>query len=318
VKNNIVSGCQSALEFVAGGQRHSLELVPWHQPAVAVGMPLLKTRIGKELIYLTLSRWPDTGLELKMPSLNLVQSMPRALRVIVAEAGLGDFIPVLEARFNDKVTIVDLTQATKTIMYEDSLQMILDRAGDLVIVGLFSSKGFMDRLLEKLGEWPGPLPAFSNRLGFHANLVVGCSHITQSDLRGLSCGDVVLLEPTDFLERRLIQMRFSPNLEIYIKLEQGKAMVESIKQNNNSEAQHAEPVSIDELNVELTFDVGGQQLPLRELKKLRKGYTFELNQPLNQLVTIRCNGQKIGVAELIEVDDRVGMRVVEIIGNSHP
>ena len=314
LKNNVLSRCVGSLEFHAGAERHQLEIISWHQPYLAVGLPLLKIRVGKELIYITLSRWPKGNSEFGMPSMEIIQTMPKALRIIVAQAGLGDFLPVLEDKLDEKVTIMDLTRATRTIMYEESMQMVLDRGNDLVIVGLFSSNEFMDSVLARLQDWPPPTNVLENQVLFRTNLIIGYSHLTQADLQSLSCGDVVLLEPCDFLDKRWIQMRLPASLEIYLKIEQGKMMVEDIKQDNMVEEMNSEPVNIDELNVELTFDVGGQQIPLNELRKVQKGYTFELDRPLSQLVTIRCNGQKIGNAELIEVEERVGMRVVSIIG----
>lgn len=67
---------------------------------------------------------------------------------------------------------------------------------------------------------------------------------------------------------------------------------------------------LDELEVELRFEVGGLALPLAELRTVRTGFVFELPQPLRQSeVRIVANGVRIGTGTLIAVGNRLGVRV---------
>ncbi len=275
---------------------------------------MLTIRVGEHKLWLQLSRWPRLDMAGVLPPISAIARMSPDLRVILAQAAFGDFVPILEALFMQKVDILDLCCTSPALDYDQSLQLKLDQGSDLVLLSVFGSNTAMDMVFDKMTEWPQPAGSVAETLSFSVAAEIGFSTISKSDLLALAPGDVVLLEPCDFLARRLIRLRIPPSLEIYLKLEHGKAMIDDIKQDNNIEDPSNEPVNIDELNVTLTFDVGAQQLALHELKKLHKGYTFELSRPLNQLVTIRCNGQKIGTAELIEVDDRVGMRVVSMAG----
>ncbi len=299
--------------FNAGGVDHCLEMIPWRSPKPVEGRPVVVLRVGGEELAFQLTRWPRTGMEEALPPTGVLSRMSGALRRIVATAALGDFIPPLEWLFHDRVEIVDLHLETAKIEYDDAFQFKLDQRPDLVIVSVFCKAKTMQMVLDGLRQWPVADNAIAGVL-FPVWMEIGYSVLPRVELSALAVGDVILLEPSEFLARRQIRLTIPPNLEIYLKLEQGKAMIEDIKQDSSVEESQGEPVNIDELNVTLTFDVGKQQLPLHQLKKLHKGYTFELSRPLNQLVTIRCNGQKIGVAELVEVEDRVGMRVVSLIG----
>ncbi len=314
-RNNILALCRGALEFHAGNRMHAIEPIVWRRPVPLPGLAVIVLDIGGQRLFVQLSRWPPTDAAARLPSLGRIAAMPRALRRIVAKAGFGDFLPVLEGVFEQPVEVIDLHDDMAAIDYEESMQFRLDRGSELALVSLFSSSQFIATLLEKLRRWRPAENGLTENLALPAFMEIGYSTVSRADLEALAVGDVVLLEPCDFLARRLIRARVMPNLEIYLKLEQGKAMIDDIKQDNSVETQQGEPVNIDELNVTLTFDVGVQQLPLHELKKIHKGYTFELTRPLGQLVTIRCNGQKIGMAELVEVEDRVGMRVVSVIGS---
>lgn len=67
---------------------------------------------------------------------------------------------------------------------------------------------------------------------------------------------------------------------------------------------------IDDLPVSLVFDVGQIELNVGQLRTLNPGYTFELPGMPDRLVTIRANGREIGQGELVEVGDKVGVRIV--------
>lgn len=69
--------------------------------------------------------------------------------------------------------------------------------------------------------------------------------------------------------------------------------------------------SVNDLDIELTFVVGQTTLTVGELRGLAPGFTFELATPVSQAVTLCANGKAIGKGELIEVGDRLGVRVTE-------
>lgn len=71
-------------------------------------------------------------------------------------------------------------------------------------------------------------------------------------------------------------------------------------------------VDTDELAVPLTFSIGELAIPFGELRRLQPGYAFELERGLDRLVTIHSHGQRIGVGELIKIDGRAGVRIVEL------
>lgn len=67
----------------------------------------------------------------------------------------------------------------------------------------------------------------------------------------------------------------------------------------------------DSLPVMVGFDLGKQQLSLSELKMLQPGYVFELEQSPDKPVTITANGKEIGMGQLVQVGDRMGVRILE-------
>jgi type III secretion protein Q len=67
---------------------------------------------------------------------------------------------------------------------------------------------------------------------------------------------------------------------------------------------------LDALEVVLRFEVGELSVSLGELKNLRPGHVFDLEQPLNRSsVRILAHGNVLGKGSLVAVGDRLGVRV---------
>lgn len=67
-----------------------------------------------------------------------------------------------------------------------------------------------------------------------------------------------------------------------------------------------------ELPIRLTFEVGQKQIALKELRNIQSGFTFELDSPVERPVTMRANGVVVGSGELLQVGDRIGVRVISL------
>ena len=67
----------------------------------------------------------------------------------------------------------------------------------------------------------------------------------------------------------------------------------------------------DLLPVKLVFLAGETEVALRDLKQIAPGYVFELGRPVDRHVEVRANGKRIAIGELVEIDQRVGVRLLK-------
>lgn len=68
---------------------------------------------------------------------------------------------------------------------------------------------------------------------------------------------------------------------------------------------------VDDLPIPVVFDVGQIELTVGQLRSVGEGYTFELPATPPRLVTLRAHGREIGQGELVEIGDKVGVRIVQ-------
>ena len=69
-------------------------------------------------------------------------------------------------------------------------------------------------------------------------------------------------------------------------------------------------IDADDIPIRLVFIAGDTEVALRDLQRIAPGYVFKLQQPVDRHVTVRANGKTIGSGELVEVDGRVGVRLL--------
>ena len=75
-----------------------------------------------------------------------------------------------------------------------------------------------------------------------------------------------------------------------------------------------QPETIDDVRLRLTFDLGEIELTISELRSLVAGQAFDLANLPEKAVRIRLNGRQIDSGEIVEIGNRVGVRIGELMG----
>lgn len=80
-------------------------------------------------------------------------------------------------------------------------------------------------------------------------------------------------------------------------------------------AQEAEPqAGLDAVGVALTFELGRRTLALSDLKAVGEGHVFDLGLDPRNPIDLIANGARIGQGEIVEIGERIGVRVVRLFG----
>ncbi len=74
---------------------------------------------------------------------------------------------------------------------------------------------------------------------------------------------------------------------------------------------------LGELPVELLFIVDQFKTTVKEVERIKPGYVFELKNKAIGQAEIRANGTLIGVGELVQIEDRAGVRVIKLYGQTN-
>lgn len=68
-----------------------------------------------------------------------------------------------------------------------------------------------------------------------------------------------------------------------------------------------------EVPVRLSLEVGGAELSIRQLLELQQGEVLELDRQAGEALDVLVNGQLIARGEVVVVEDRLGVRLTEVL-----
>lgn len=75
----------------------------------------------------------------------------------------------------------------------------------------------------------------------------------------------------------------------------------------------AELAFLHDIPIDLVVELGRSTLSVRELSQLEKDDVIELNRLANEPLDILAGGQVFARGEVVVVEDRVGLRITELV-----
>ncbi|HRW57986.1 MAG TPA: FliM/FliN family flagellar motor switch protein [Chlamydiales bacterium] len=72
------------------------------------------------------------------------------------------------------------------------------------------------------------------------------------------------------------------------------------------------PIPIEKTELTINIELGSFQIPIEKLLALQPGMSLDLQMEPNNQVYLTCGGKTIAKAELISLDEQVGLRILEI------
>ncbi|PTY03467.1 YscQ/HrcQ family type III secretion apparatus protein [Verrucomicrobia bacterium LW23] len=71
--------------------------------------------------------------------------------------------------------------------------------------------------------------------------------------------------------------------------------------------------ALEQIPIQIVFEAGELQVPYSQLLTMQPGYVFELPALAERPISIRANGMIVGRGELLQLGDRIGVRITEFI-----
>ena len=83
---------------------------------------------------------------------------------------------------------------------------------------------------------------------------------------------------------------------------------------NATEEQPTNLSLVLDVPVSLTIELGSCQLPMREVLQLAVGSVIQLEKAADAPVELSVNGKLIARGEVVVIEDRYGVKIIEVIG----
>lgn len=191
---------------------------------------------------------------------------------------------------------------------EPALQLLLQREGTSLALWLPQPGPLLSRLPPRPPQQRLPLP-------LTLSLQWGEMGLTLDEIATLAIGDVLLPPPHPQLgQQLLICVEGRP----FAYCQPHQQHLELTAMHNAEPADPFGPTELEQLPIQVSFEVGRQTLDWHTLTSLQPGTLIDLGTPLDGEVRIISNGHSLGVGRLVEIQGRLGVRVERLGNESQP
>jgi type III secretion protein Q len=236
-------------------------------------------------------------------------SLPNSLQLALLNNQIEPYADVMKSLFGQLPVLSKLQSHKQKKHQDDVLMLSINR--DEASLSLWVNEG-AEGLIDVLPKAPSNLV---QKIALPFWLSYGKTHLTLNQFEQLELGDVVFFDEC-FIEKHQVIFQVSNQNLFRCQIDDNTLHILEKETNMNDIDSNEALTDHQQLPVELTFDVGQQTITLEQLNALQPGFTFELNQPIATPVTMRANGKIIGECELVNINERLGVRVLGLLGKS--
>ncbi len=296
-------------------QELTIQITPFkvHDKSAFVTLYL---KLWGESVSLTLSAWPQVERLQRFVSNKELLELPEELATLTLSIAFEALLRVASNVFASKIEIIGFSlpiKETKNDVFPSvNFTLTIENEAEIQ-AALTVPDVIQNRLMEVLKTIPKSSGISLMSLTAHIYFECGRNIITQDILLLVEPGDVLMMDSHDGQDLFSLRMRLPSGQVFLAEKINDSGTYEIIKEENDMQNEdYEEKISLNEIPLNLHFDLGNQSLSLEEIKKIGIGYTFEIEKNLQELVTLRIANKTIGYGELVTIGDRTGVRVTQI------
>ncbi|WP_020560405.1 type III secretion system cytoplasmic ring protein SctQ [Thiofilum flexile] len=302
-----------------------LRLIPGNLHQRDLSPISLTVGLGDSVAGLWLTNWPLVDNIRSFIPEGMLDRLPENLAIALLENALEPLLMMAEHGLGTKLKIEGLSADKNNQLYTLPLGFelteinVIDGQADnsLQVIGtLLVEERTYPLLQERLRYWPSDLNPEWDQLQIPLRIELSRQQLTLLELNNLELTDVILLNDSDFLQQQVRFVLYSNTYCSALFNSNNKSL--TINSDWNTMSDQEQKHTIDQLNqvpIQLTFDIGQHTLSFNEIKQLRPGYVIELSTPLSEIVQIRSQNKLLGTGELVDVNGRLGVRLLTLFGN---
>lgn len=179
---------------------------------------------------------------------------------------------------------------------------------------------------------------------------IGRSVLPKRDAAGLAVGDVLLLQNCYLDPHQQLWLAVSPLHGVLVKWDQSQPKLPDAGSTDLANTEQSLPAplrllvvqawsslmtgqtdaattavsaddpltSLEDLPVQLSFDVGELSLTLSQLRELTPGQVLDCARPLRAAVNVRANGILVAQGDLVSIDERLGVSLQQVYLQAAP
>jgi flagellar motor switch protein FliN/FliY len=255
-----------------------------------------------------------------MPGL---QHLPQDIVCALFEYRLDAFLSAMEHRLETPLKIDRVEMAPETLPTCDVelfFRLKEENSGFCTIGAFLVDRASLTWLARVFSDHL-PMLTFPGywHLPVHVGLAAGRTTLAVDDVKKLDTGDIIFMQTVRGSKKDTITMHIQGKamwecrigeeaLEILCPVEE-----KMDDQNIDIASNETTMTDLENLDMDIEFQLGSLKMPLARLKSVRPGFIFELNKKMENYVAVLANGRPIARGELVYAGQRLGLRVTELL-----
>ncbi len=235
-------------------------------------------------------------------------------RALVVEHLLEPALAPLETALGTDIRITDITM-TPCAPEGPSLGLYVNEAGQKPIaLALYGDLHSLQTIAEKIGDPAKDLKTFNiGVLPIDLSLTGPSFRIPAAECPRLKAGDGFFVE-MDWTRLGAATVTIGGRFEAAARLEaMGFTLSERPRNIEKGTIMTEAPADAGLLDIMLSIELGQKRVPLAELKDMTVGYVLPFGDALPSHVSLSANGTPFAEADLVRIDDKVGLRLSQIL-----
>jgi len=323
--NNLLLNKSQGYGFPLNAEKlFRVRLLPGDPSLQSVCPISLTLGIGNTPAGLWLSDWPLRERMRHFIPEDMLPTLPENLGISVVTSALAVLLHEIEQGFGLPISVQSLSAEinsplyTLPISFETQELLIADKSLAHQVTGLLMvDEQLHPYLQERLRLWPSDTNEDWEHYETVLRMEISRIQLPIQEINQLQPADIILLDEARFQQQGMIRLCLNSGVscEAVFTSPQKNALTITTEWNNMADNEPKQAVNqIDQIPVLLSFDLGQKTLAFNEVKQLRPGYILELSGMLPEVVQIRSQNRLVGTGELVEIDGRVGVRILNLFG----
>ncbi|MCK5810227.1 MAG: FliM/FliN family flagellar motor switch protein [Cocleimonas sp.] len=265
---------------------------------------------------LWLSSWPLVERIRTYITENKLKSLPLDLRAELLETALEPLLSTIVANLGVKIRVLNFLKIKPSDINDYSIVFKVKESQTRQIDAILVMNKKLQPVAEDLiARWPSYLYLHEWQSQFTwLFFEAGTAALSILELHQLEVADVILLESAEKLINHELSIRLVSGERFSARAEDSKLTVMTGVRKMSDENRDDNVANMGDLPVKLTFDIGELVLPFNQVESLTSGYVINLEKPFAEIVKIRSQNRVIGTGELVDINGKVGVRIISLFG----
>ena len=265
---------------------------------------------------LWLSCWPLVDRIRQYITESKLKKLPLDLRAELLETALDPLLSTIVAKLGVKIKVLNFLKIKPSDINSFSVVFKItenqSRPIDAVLIMNTKLKPVLEELI---GRWPSfhYLHEWRNHIT-PLFFEVGTVALSIAELQQIEAADVIMAEAAENIRNNELCIRLVSNQRFKARVYENSVTIESGVREMSDENRNDDIATMGDLPVTLSFDIGEITLPFHQVESLTSGYVINLNQPFGEVVKIRSQNRVLGTGELVDINGKVGVRIITLFG----